>query len=256
MSDTLAKTPNERTGKRRKIKTWIRRRKKGRNRDTLIFECRKRTIKVFMAWWLVSCSMLVEIFKWQFEEKKFWLSKGVWQFVSNGDAAVSIVPYCSFGFLARSSRGARVLRTIAHRALSFFRFLHAYSASIPVVVGNRWAILNFQQFCIFFFVSFTNLFSIISSYFLSLSSSLYSLCLFHSRCIYILVLSFLLVFFFTFLFISFTLSNLLLVFEFHFFFIYCFIIISLIRYWLSLVSNNLLYYSTKDSKLFVGDYLS
>lgn len=46
---TLVKTTNERTGKRRKIKTWIRRRKKGRNKDTLIFEYRKRTIKVSMA---------------------------------------------------------------------------------------------------------------------------------------------------------------------------------------------------------------
>lgn len=40
---TLAETTNERTGKRRRIKTWIRRRKKGRNRDTLIFEYRIRT---------------------------------------------------------------------------------------------------------------------------------------------------------------------------------------------------------------------
>lgn len=85
---------------------------------------------------------------------------------------------CSFGLLARGSRGARVLRATAHRALPFFQFLHAYSASIR---GTRFPLSSatgepFQTFSclVLFFPVFHQLFSrcFFSSYFLSLSSFL------------------------------------------------------------------------------------
>lgn len=84
---------------------------------------------------------------------------------------------CSFGLLARGSRGARVLRTTAHRALPFFQFLHAYSASIR---GTRFPLSSatgepFQTFSclVLFFLVFHQSFSrcFFSSYFLSLSLS-------------------------------------------------------------------------------------
>lgn len=82
---------------------------------------------------------------------------------------------CSFGLLARGSRGARVLRATAHRALPFFQFLHAYSASIrgtrfPLSSATGEPFQTFSCLVLFFLVSHQSFSrSFFSSYFLSLS---------------------------------------------------------------------------------------
>ena len=65
------------------------------------------------------------------------------------------MPDCPFGLLARGSPGTRVLRITAHRALPFFPFLHAYSASIrgirfPLSSATGEPFQNFQLPCVLF----------------------------------------------------------------------------------------------------------